>query len=61
MPLSGYHIIELTKITDYLLSETHPVGSAKAAFFKAFGFDRTDPVQFATQWKRMRGPGQSQR
>ena len=29
------------KITDYLLSETHPVGSAKAKFFRSLGFDET--------------------
>lgn len=28
------------KIIDYLLSETHPIGSRKADFFKALGFTR---------------------
>jgi hypothetical protein len=31
-------VIEPAKITDYLLSSTHPVGRAKASFFKSFGF-----------------------
>jgi hypothetical protein len=27
------------KLTNYLLSETHPVGKSKAKFFRALGFD----------------------
>jgi hypothetical protein len=30
------------KLTDYLLSETHPVGKAKSKFFRALGFDETN-------------------
>ena len=30
------------KLTDYLLSQTHPVGKAKAQFFRAVGFDETN-------------------
>lgn len=44
MGITGRHIIELAKITDYLLSATHPTGRTKAAFFRAFGFDAADPV-----------------
>jgi hypothetical protein len=29
------------KLTGYLLSETHPVGKAKAKFFRNLGFDET--------------------
>lgn len=29
------------KLTDYLLSDAHPVGWAKAKFFRAVGFDGT--------------------
>ncbi|HVO44098.1 MAG TPA: hypothetical protein VMT34_15825 [Aggregatilineales bacterium] len=31
-------IVVPSKITDYLLSETHPDGQTKAAFFAQFGF-----------------------
>jgi len=31
-------VVPTTKLTDYLLSETHPDGKHKARFFKAFGF-----------------------
>ena len=30
------------KITDYILSESHPVGSSKAKFFRGLGFDETN-------------------
>ena len=32
-------VVSEEKITGYLLSETHPSGRGKAAFFKRFGFD----------------------
>lgn len=35
-------IVADTKITDYLLSETHEIGKHKANFFKRFGFDISD-------------------
>ena len=35
--------IETEKVADYLLSDTHPVGRLKAAFFKRFGFRRDEP------------------
>jgi hypothetical protein len=31
------------KITDYLLSETHPIGAPKAHFFRLFGFRKEAP------------------
>src|SRR5260370_40296437 len=40
-------IIERRKITDYLLSRSHPAGRAKAAFFARFGFT-------AAEWPRLR-------
>lgn len=35
------------KLTDYLLSETHPVGGSKAKFFHKLGFDETNADQLA--------------
>lgn len=34
--------IPLSKLHDYLLSETHPVGRWKARFFRGYGFDETN-------------------
>ncbi|WP_353205209.1 DUF6883 domain-containing protein [Sphingomonas sp.] len=45
--IDGQHVIELAKITDYLLSAEHPIGRAKAAYFNAFGLDSADPIAFA--------------
>ena len=36
-------IVEPTKVAAYLLSGTHPVGRAKARFFKRFGFRADAP------------------
>ena len=34
-----YADIATNKLTDYLLSTTHPVGSAKARWFRSYGFN----------------------
>jgi hypothetical protein len=39
--------ISISKITDYLLSESHVVGKSKAKFFRSFGFNETNISQFA--------------
>ena len=38
--------VAIRKITEYLLSDTHPVGKGKAAFFKKFGFEASEPKVF---------------
>ncbi|KAB2849925.1 MAG: hypothetical protein F9K44_06460 [Hyphomicrobiaceae bacterium] len=43
LPNADLAIIEPEKILDYLLSDSHPVGRHKAAFFKTFGFRRSNP------------------
>ncbi|MCU6452943.1 hypothetical protein LPN01_02510 [Sphingomonas sp. A2-49] len=45
--LPGPRIVEMAKIRDYLLSDSHPTGRAKAAFFRSFGFTLTDAVGLA--------------
>jgi filamentous hemagglutinin len=37
-----------SKVVEYLLNEDHPVGSAKAAFFRRFGFSREQWQVMAT-------------
>ena len=39
-------IVEKTKLTDYLLSPSHPAGRSKAGFFGRFGFD-------ASNWEKL--------
>lgn len=41
---NGEHVsVELEKVSEYLLSESHPVGRMKAQFFMGLGFRRADP------------------
>lgn len=42
LPNSDKAIIPKDKLTDYLLSETHPVGSSKAKFFRGLGFNEAN-------------------
>ncbi|MFZ1937014.1 MAG: DUF6883 domain-containing protein [Thermoguttaceae bacterium] len=39
LPRGDEAIVALQKLTDYLLSVAHPVGSSKAGFFRNRGFD----------------------
>jgi hypothetical protein len=38
LPAGERAVVPLTKVTGYLLSESHPVGRAKARYFRAAGF-----------------------
>lgn len=42
LPNGERAIIPREKIVDYLLSDSHPRGRTKAAFFKRFGFSRRE-------------------
>lgn len=42
LPNSKNAIISREKLTKYLLSETHPVGGAKARFFRKLGFNESN-------------------
>ncbi len=46
LPNKIHAYISISKITDYLLSETHTVGKSKAKFFRSFGFNETNISQF---------------
>lgn len=39
LPNSAQAYIEAQKLTDYLLSEDHPEGQAKARYFRSIGFN----------------------
>ena len=43
VPGSVEAIVDPSKIDGYLLSATHPIGSAKARFFNRFGFNEGKP------------------
>ena len=42
LPNRDQAYIQPNKLTGYLLSETHPVGKAKAKFFRGVGFDEAN-------------------
>ncbi|TAE61810.1 MAG: hypothetical protein EAZ89_00335 [Bacteroidetes bacterium] len=46
IPNNNKSFVADSKITDYLLSETHEKGKHKASFFKRFGFDIADIDNF---------------
>jgi hypothetical protein len=43
IPNADAAIISTEKIRDYLLSDAHPIGRYKAAFFRQLGFEREKP------------------
>jgi len=45
--------VNLSKIVDYLLSEAHPVGRAKAEFFMSLGFSSTRPEELRTAFRKL--------
>jgi hypothetical protein len=47
VPNRDQAIIDPIKVSDYLLSEIHPVGRSKARFFKRFGFREHAPEALA--------------
>lgn len=47
------YVVELRKVTDYLLSDTHPVGRHKAVVFRALGYDPQRPSVLADDLRRL--------
>ena len=45
VPHCDQSIVEAAKVAAYLLSATHPIGRAKARFFKQFGFREDAPEE----------------
>ena len=52
LPKAEDAIIDDDKIIKYLLSETHPIGSAKAKYFKNLGFTAEAAEQFRKALRR---------
>lgn len=50
--------IAKTKLTEYILSETHPVGSSKAKFFRVLGFDEENVGELMKAFKDIALAGQ---
>ncbi|MBA4180026.1 MAG: hypothetical protein C0506_05500 [Anaerolinea sp.] len=53
-------VVDLAKVTDYLLSFDHPDGYTKARFFARFGFDAGRPLVFVDALVRHRSDSELQ-
>ena len=60
MPIPDFEraLIPREKITGYLLSLSHPVGRAKAKFFRAHGYSGQNPQVLAADLRRIAAVGQ---
>jgi len=45
LPNAANAHVPLSKLTDYLLALSHPVGKAKAKFFRGLGFDESTALE----------------
>ena len=52
LPNADQALVPEAKITDYLLSPTHPIGRAKASFFTRFGYSLGSWSILATALRR---------
>ena len=50
--------VDRKKVEQYLLSETHPVGRLKAAFFRSLGFRASEPEKFIARLEELAASGQ---
>ncbi len=55
LPNSNGAVVPREKLTAYLLSKTHPVGRAKASFFRLIGYDETNADDLAAELIRLAG------
>lgn len=59
LPRNQEAIVTEGKITGYLLSESHPVGSVKARYFKKIGYSEKNVVQLKEDLIQHRASTQS--
>lgn len=54
LPNAAAARVDFEKLTEYLLSETHPIGRTKAAFFQRLGFARDRPEELLAAGRQPR-------
>jgi hypothetical protein len=59
LPNAEKAIVELEKLSDYLLNAAHPDNGGKAAFFEGLGFRHAEPETLATAFEAAGAPGGS--
>lgn len=57
LPNADRVVIDVRKLKDYALSDTHPVGRFKSAFFAALGFSAADWAEFEMQLRQIAWQG----
>ena len=57
LPNAEHALVDLGKITDYLLNASHPDNGGKARFFGELGFARTEPATLADALLVVAGEG----
>ena len=58
LPAADRAVVELTKLTDYLLNAGHPDNGGKARFFEALGFSATEPKLLVAALKDLAASGE---
>jgi hypothetical protein len=52
------YVVDPRKLSDYLLSDVHPVGRHKARVFKALGYDAGQPQRLADDLRKLAEHGE---
>ena len=52
LPEAGSALVDVPKVRDYLLSDTHPVGRFKAVFFRSLGYSLSHWQELAADLRR---------
>jgi len=58
LPAADRAVVELAKITDYLLNASHPDNGGKAQFFEALGFPTSKPRRLVMALKALATSGE---
>lgn len=60
LPAAEHAFIDASKLRDYLLSDSHPVGRFKAAFFRSLGYTRERPEELESALRRLVRTGEAE-
>ena len=60
LPNADQAIVDERKVRDYLLSQSHPVGRFKAAYFARAGFGSKSAAEFISALRDLAGAGEAE-
>lgn len=61
LPHRTHVVVSIAKLTEYVLSETHPTGKFKAEFFRNVGFDEDNAARLAKALRKIANSEKVQR